>query len=75
MIFKWILFIVEIDRERKIPNQTLQYLKHNQIQKMKKLKLKKNNKRNDLKGGCVLEINQEDNTNFITIATKMVDNV
>ena len=35
----------------------------------------KNNKKIDLKGGFVLENNQEDNTNFITLDRKMVDNV
>jgi len=36
----------------------------------------KSNKKNDLKGGSVLENEpQEDNTKFITIARRMVDNV
>ena len=39
-------------------------------------KINKNNKKNELKGGSFLENNQqEDNTKFITIARKLVDNV
>ena len=35
----------------------------------------KNKKKNDLKGGSVLENNREDNTKFITIARKMLDHI
>ena len=34
----------------------------------------KNIKKNDLKGGSFLENNPEDNTKFITLARKMIDN-
>ena len=42
---------------------------------MKKLKVKKNNKKNDLKCGSILESKPDENTKFITVARKMVDNV
>ena len=73
MIFKWIVLIVEINTERKSTNQTLHQLKHNQIQR-KKTKGNKNNKKNDLKGGSVSENDQEDNTKFLTLTRKMIDN-
>ena len=41
-----------------------------------KTKNNKNNEKNDLKVGSSLEMNQqEDSTNFVTIARRMVDNV
>ena len=43
---------------------------------LKIIKILKKNKKNDLKGGSVIENDhQEDNTKFFTIARKLVDNV
>ena len=36
---------------------------------------RRNNKKNDFKGGSILENEPENNTNFLTLARKMVDNV
>ena len=41
----------------------------------KTIKNTKSDKKNDLKGGSVIENNQEDNTKFFTIGRKMVDYV
>ena len=43
--------------------------------KNEKIKSNKNNKKNDLKCGSILESNPDENTKYITVARKMVDNV
>ena len=59
------------------PNPTkTQPQSHTTNENTKSNKSTKKSKKNDLKGGAVLENDpEEDNTKFITIARKMVDNV
>ena len=78
MILVWIVLIKEINIKRKPLQQILQQPKSKTLQQTKNLKKNKNtkiNKKSYLKGGSVLENNQEDDTKFITKARKVVDNV
>ena len=58
------------------PNTTItQSQSHTTNETPKRNKNTKSNKKNDLKGGSVIENNQEDNIKFYTLARKLVDNV
>ena len=48
---------------------------HTTFENTKSNKNSKNIKKNDLKGGSILENHQDQNINYITIARKTVDNV
>ena len=63
-------------KENNQPNSTVtQSQIHTTNETAKNIKNTKNKKKKVLKGGSVLESNQEDNTKFIAIARKMVVNV
>ena len=62
-------------KNRKINSTVTQSQTQPTNENTKNKKNTKSNKKNDLEVGSVLENNQGDNTKFITIARKMVDNV
>ena len=90
MIFKWIVLIIEkkYRKRSKISNSTLtQSQTHTTKDTPKNKKSNKSNKKNDLKGGNPYNISDKklikqafshdsrgDNTKFIAIARKMVEN-
>ena len=63
-------------KKNKKSNTTItQSQSHTTNETPKNIKNTKSNKKNDLEGGSVTENNQEDNTEFFTLARKMVNNV